>query len=58
MLECRKYSSERAEMFTQVMRLGEPVVSLRVSLGHVDHQLEVGRAVTNFIYSMGLHLRI
>ena len=45
-------------LFSYVLGLGEPVVSLKVLLGYGDHQLEVGKAVLRFIYATGLGTRV
>ena len=53
LMECKRYNRERTELFSEVMRVGEPVVSLRVLLGYGDHQFEVAGAVVNFMYATG-----
>lgn len=56
MMDCRKYTRERKEMYSEVMRAGEHVVSLRVLLGYRNHQREVTKAV-KFLFVTGLFLR-
>ena len=58
LLECCRYEQERRVLFSNVLGLGEPVVSLKVLLGSAEHQLEVGRAVLRLIYTTGLGTRV
>ena len=41
LMECRKYRRERVGLFDRVIRLGQPVVSLRVLLGCGEKQREI-----------------
>ena len=58
LLECGRYKRERRVLYSHVLGLGEPVVSLKVLLGYGEHQLEVGRAILKCIYATLLGSRV